>query len=262
MIPSIDLSNVFVAGIRVHVFGLLLVTAVVVGHTVFVRRVRSLGVGGPGDADAFAIVTVGAGMLAASAEAAIRSEGAASVASGLAGIELSSVKGFAAAIIAGALFLRIRKLDARSFADAAAYAAPFAWFFARLGCAAAHDHLGRPSSSWLAVRFPSGPRLDMGLLEWMCTPLLVGLVVVVSKRALSRGVMAGALAVAYAILRFLLDFLRAEDLGSRGDTRYSELTAAQWGAAPLLALGILLLLTAKEAPEDPKGPEAPLRKAE
>ena len=43
----------------------------------------------------------------------------------------------------------------------------------RFGCALQHDHLGIPSTYFLAVRFPGGPRFDLGLLRYTRAELLV-----------------------------------------------------------------------------------------
>ncbi len=62
------------------------------------------------------------------------------------------------------------------------------------------------------------------------------------------GLLAGSMAVAYALVRFPLDFLRATDLPG-SDTRYAGLTAAQWGALPLFAVGVwCVLFVANKAP--------------
>jgi len=51
------------------------------------------------------------------------------------------------------------------YLDAVGFVFPFCWTIARTGCALAHDHVGIASTSWIAVRFPAGPRLDLGLIE-------------------------------------------------------------------------------------------------
>jgi phosphatidylglycerol:prolipoprotein diacylglycerol transferase len=51
------------------------------------------------------------------------------------------------------------------YLDVVAFVFPFAWTIARAGCFFAHDHLGLASASWVAVQFPGGPRLDLGLIE-------------------------------------------------------------------------------------------------
>ena len=51
------------------------------------------------------------------------------------------------------------------YLDAVGFVFPFCWTIARAGCALAHDHVGVASTSWIAVRFPEGPHLDLGLIE-------------------------------------------------------------------------------------------------
>ena len=51
--------------------------------------------------------------------------------------------------------------------DNLAFAFAMGWIFGRAGWALAHNHLGPPSTSFLAVRFAGGPRLDFGLLEML-----------------------------------------------------------------------------------------------
>jgi len=46
------------------------------------------------------------------------------------------------------------------------------WVFGRLGCTTAHDHPGRHTGFLLAVRYPDGPRFDLGLYEFVFTLIL------------------------------------------------------------------------------------------
>ncbi len=277
---------------------------------------------------------------------------------------LSSAGGLAGAAAAGVLWVRRLRLDRRAalaLADLAAYAFPFAWLVARAGCALVHDHPGRLSTSFLAVSFPGGARLDCGLLELLSTPLLIALALTLSRshappppgaRSLPRapsspgapspsgqlssagapsspgapspsgelssagapsspgapspsgelssagapsptdapspnrspsallhppagpkqpvpslpasldprppGLLAASMAVAYSLLRFPLDFLRATDLPT-SDPRYLGLTAAQWGALPLFAAGAwcLVLATKNNHPPGPRDRSSP-----
>ena len=116
----------------------------------------------------------------------------------------------------------------------------------RAGCAIAHDHKGRLTDSWLAVRFPDGPRYDLGLLELALTPILVAVVTWVARHDRRPGMITGALAVAYAILRFPLDFLRATDLGVESDPRHFGLTPAQWACFLLLGVGAWVMVGARD----------------
>ncbi|MFT3764476.1 MAG: prolipoprotein diacylglyceryl transferase [Minicystis sp.] len=219
MIPDIHLDTLSVGPVRVQPFGLLLVLGLVVMHTVLARRAR--GLASPAVVEGFAIA-LGAGGIAA-AFAAERIAGGISMAFAAAG-----------AVAAGSVYVAVLRLDALGFADAAAGAFPFGWAIARLGCALVHDHLGPPSRSLLAVAFATGPRLDLGLLEWLLTPALF-VAVALGTRRRHAGAVAGAVAVTYALIRFPLDGLRV------GDARFGGLTAAQWGAIPLLAVGVALL---------------------
>lgn len=59
---------------------------------------------------------------------------------------------------------------------------PFAWTIARTGCALAHDHIGVASGSWMAVRFPEGPHLDLGLIEALSTACLAACFLLLDRR--------------------------------------------------------------------------------
>src|SRR5260370_37083557 len=79
--------------------------------------------------------------------------------------------------LGGLLWCRFRRLslfETLRRLDIVAYATPFAWMFGRLGCALAHDHRGLPSTSWIAVQFPEGPRYDLGLIEFL---FLIGMAI-------------------------------------------------------------------------------------
>lgn len=223
MIPAIDLSTFSLGQVHIHVFGLLLVLGVIIGHMALVRRARAMQLGSPWLIEGFAIA-IGAGAIVASF-----------VASQILGLGLSSVFGLAGAIAAGATYVLAVRGDLLRFADAAAYVFPFGWLPARLGCAAVHDHLGPSSTSILAVRFPSGSRLDLGLLEAMGTLVLLAAVVALGRRGSARpGIITAVVAMCYAVIRFPLDFLRVEDL----DLKLGSLTVAQWGCFTIFALGV------------------------
>jgi phosphatidylglycerol---prolipoprotein diacylglyceryl transferase len=99
-----------------------------------------------------------------------------------------------------------------------------------------HDHIGRPSGLPLAIRFPDGPRHDLGFYELLYTGLvLLPTVLVLVRRPHRPGTILASLALLYAPARFLGDFLRNVDLPS-ADLRYAGLTFAQY--ACLLLAGV------------------------
>ena len=154
------------------------------------------------------------------------------------------------------LYFRSQRLRAGPYTDALALGIVPAWAVARLGCAAAHDHPGVRSSSWLAVQFPDGPRLDLGLLDALVLAVLGAVLWWLARKKRPQGALFGVFALGYSVPRFFLDFLRATDLPN-SDRRFYGLTPSQW-ICPLLALGGIWLLRhglASPAPApDPPGP--------
>lgn len=249
VIPYIDLSSFTFAGATFHTFGLLVAIGVLVGHAIVSRRHRQLKLGASSEADWFCLVTFTSAFFFAHVfdvllyrpdllrhdwrELFMIHHG------------LSSFGGFAGTVVGALSWIRLRNLPPWVYSDLGAYAFPFGWLFGRAGCAIAHDHKGRRTDSWLAVRFPDGPRYDLGLLEFALTPLLIVLVTWLARHDRRPGMITGALAVAYAILRFPLDFLRATDLGVESDPRHLGLTPAQWACFVLLAVGLWVLSVAR-----------------
>jgi phosphatidylglycerol:prolipoprotein diacylglycerol transferase len=139
-----------------------------------------------------------------------------------------------------ALSTRVRRLR---YADAALVAVVVLLTFGRAGCASVHDHVGIASNSWLAVDFPAGnqsgvvgPHYDLGLFELALFGALLAGVVVLLRRPRRPGWIVAVVALAYAMPRFLLDYLRRETT----DPRYGGLTPAQWSC--LLTVGAALAL--------------------
>ena len=159
----------------------------------------------------------------------------------------SSNGGFLGAILGTWIwFTFIRKRQPFwKYADTIAYSLPFGWFFGRLGCFSAHDHVGQHSDFFLAVDFPEayygGPRHDLGLYEaiWVCCLALVHFSL--RKKSLPHSTFAMIFCFAYAPIRFGLDFLRNTDL--RGaDVRFLGLTPAQYGSLLFLMCGVVLFV--------------------
>ncbi|MCC6557648.1 MAG: prolipoprotein diacylglyceryl transferase [Polyangiaceae bacterium] len=161
---------------------------------------------------------------------------------------LSSFGGFVGALC-GVLAWRVYHGEpVLPMAEVIASAFPLAWVFGRAGCASVHDHPGRVSDAWFAVRYPYGPgtigRFDLGLYECLLTiPLAIAFAVLWRRRPhRPDGFYIGLMCVAYAPVRFALDFLREhEGKIQGGDPRYGGLTPAQWACFGLLALGVYFL---------------------
>jgi phosphatidylglycerol:prolipoprotein diacylglycerol transferase len=158
--------------------------------------------------------------------------------------------------IAGALWItRRKKLSAARIADfieICAFAFPFAWIFGRLGCALAHDHIGIETNSFLAVRFPDGPRYDLGLLELIWTLIIAALWLLLDRKRKPRptGFFTGLFFVLYGPVRFVLDTLRT------GDERWLGWTAGQYLSLVATLAGAALLVRALSRPSAPS-PSSP-----
>ncbi|MFO0760938.1 MAG: prolipoprotein diacylglyceryl transferase family protein [Byssovorax sp.] len=231
MIPYYRFDQLSLGPIHLHVFGTLLVLGIITAHSLLVRRARAMNLGSPAVIEGFA-VSLGAGALVLGF-----------VVERLLGLGLSSAAGALGALLVGLGYALIFRLDLLRLADALAWAVPPGWLVARLGCAAAHDHLSGPSTSIFAIRFPDGPKLDLGLCEVLLLPLAIG-AAHLAGQSRRQGAMAGAAALGYALLRFPLDFLRESDI------RFGGLTLAQWGCAALLIAGaVVAVISTRRAPD-------------
>lgn len=130
--------------------------------------------------------------------------------------------------------------------DAHAFAGPFGWFFARVGCFVTHDHPGRVTDFFLAVdAFQAGtppyqPRHDLGLYDAIAIAIIAAVFAVLSRKPRPDGLYVALLPILYTPCRFALDFLRAP-VGEGGDIRYVGLTPGQYAAAIFFIIGVVLL---------------------
>ncbi len=102
--------------------------------------------------------------------------------------------------------------------DIAAFVFPTGWLIARVGCALAHDHVGRASNSWMAVQFPEGPRLDLGLIEAIYTAAIVAIFYLLDRRRWPPPFYFGLFFLLYGPFRLWLDTMRQPP--SKADTNF------------------------------------------
>jgi len=179
---------------------------------------------------------------------------------------LSSFGGFTGAALTYLYLTKKEKIPRLPYADVVALGLAVGWIFGRMGCTTAHDHPGRHTTFFLAVRYPEGARHDLGFYELLFTLVMTGILFRYARRPRPAGRIIGLFATMYAPVRFGLDFLRATDV-ARPDERYAGLTPAQWACMAALGVGIWLLrrpspmleLTGPRAREDepPPGPDQP-----
>ena len=150
------------------------------------------------------------------------------------------------------------------YLDVMAYGFTVGWFFGRMGCFSAHDHVGLASTSALAVNFPDGwrdsvpaiagygapgftPRFDLGFLEmWYPAVLYLFFRFWADRQTgLRPGWYAAIFILFYAPVRFYLDTLRATDIDGADKRYFAELlspgfTPGQFGAVAVLVIGLVI----------------------
>lgn len=134
-------------------------------------------------------------------------------------------------------YLRLHRNIQLGFIDCIAFAFPFAWVFGRLGCALAHDHVGINTDHWLAVQFPGGSRLDLGLIEFLYTLLIAILFVFLNFYRWPPGFFISSFCILYGPARFIMDNFRT------GDPRYLGWTPGQYGSIVITFIGAYLIIS-------------------
>jgi phosphatidylglycerol:prolipoprotein diacylglycerol transferase len=202
---------------------------------------------------------------------------------------LSSVGGFIGALVGGIMWkyvtftragflfrpvLRPTPLEILPYADVILGIFPIGWAFGRAGCSIVHDHPGAFASkdAWLAVAWPtsdsdgvhhvfgplhavwgSGPRYDLGVLEMLFTIVLATACVATWHRRMAIGSYVVVTSLAYAPVRFAMDFLRIED-EAHADPRFLALTFAQWCSIALFVFGLAMLAYMRSRPTGATNP--------
>lgn len=142
-----------------------------------------------------------------------------------------SVGGISVGFLAAVVWCRWHKLslyESMRRLDIIAYALPIGWMLGRLGCSLAHDHKGFSSTSWLAVKFPEGPRWDLGLIEFL---FLIGMVTafrLLDRRPRPVGFFFGMFGVVYGGFRIWLDTLHIQPLRFYGGIAGVAVGLAGW----------------------------------
>jgi len=178
----------------VPAFSVTMVLAIVAGRWMILRRARRMGIGHEVIAPLYLCALL-AGFAGAMAGPLLHSKAG-----------LTSFGGAVGALVAAVLFCRLRGYSYERtlwMFDLLAFGGTAAAALGRLGCTLAHDHRGLLSTSWLAVRFPEGPRYDLGLIDFVFLSALFGVFCWLDRRPRPAGFFVIALAIAYSAFRIL-----------------------------------------------------------
>jgi phosphatidylglycerol:prolipoprotein diacylglycerol transferase len=241
VIPYINQPTLHVGPITIHAFGVLVAVAMIVGLRFVRRRAAAVGLD-PFLADRLVTWVLVGGFIGAhliDRFVYYFHETLADPVSILRFWEgLSSFGGFLGAIAGALLFFRKNPALSRwGYLDCVAYGFPFGWIFGRLGCTLAFDHPGSRTGFFLGEMYTDGVvRHNLGLYEALYTVLIAALFHHLGRQGRRPpGFFVAVLAIVYAPVRFLFDFLRKNDI------RYGGLTPGQWGALAVIVVGVLLL---------------------
>jgi phosphatidylglycerol:prolipoprotein diacylglycerol transferase len=155
---------------------------------------------------------------------------------------LSSFGGFLGGALAAVWYARSRRVSLLALGDLFCFVFPCAWVIARLGCFVVHDHPGAPSDFLLAVDDYNGEgiaRHDLGLYEALWALAMTPLVLWLGRRSRPLGFFTALVPIAYAVVRFFLDFLRAP-AEHGGDVRYLGLTPGHYASIAMLIAGLVV----------------------
>ncbi len=133
----------------------------------------------------------------------------------------------------------VRNDSMLAMADIISFGLVFGWIIGRVGCFMIHDHLGIHCNCPFALQTPTGPRLDMALLEIIGMMPLAILFFCYRHKNKTTGWFTSVLFIYYGVLRFILDFFRATDIAG-ADARYLGLTPGQFCAILMVAAGVFL----------------------
>ena len=155
---------------------------------------------------------------------------------------MSIFGGFFGALLAGIIYLKIKRLSFWEYADVVFFSLPLGLFIGRLGCFSIHDHLGKITADWnpLAIEYLGQARHENGLylsINGLILFIAFLLIRKYKKEKLFVGFYSVMFFLWYGVIRFWLDFYRAEDLPIVSDARYWGLTPAQYLSIVMVIAG-------------------------
>ncbi len=245
MIPAIQLQTVQLGPVTIYVWGLMVALGILVGAKASEWMLRRRGLDPKFVWDALGWIVLGAFIFARlfhvvfydPATYLARPVEIFAIWHG----GLSITGGFLGALLAALWFMRRRRVDLLSYADAMIFGLPLGTFIGRLGCFLTNMHPGVPTDFFLGMLHADGiVRHNLGLYLSFDGLLLFLAFLFMVRRNVRQGSYLVVFLIWYGVVRFGLDFLRAYE-GAVVDERYFGLTPAQYGSVLMVAAGIWLL---------------------
>jgi len=271
------------APLAIHPFGILVALGILVGALLTIRRGRFLGLNDDKLKNMIFSTVLSGVVVSHITDVLIYQEHPTTGKLLLALLDLrtglSSMGGFAGAVLGLYVWCRKNRERVFPYADALAYGLATGWFFGRTGCYVAHDHPGNRMNPgdpfyFLGVDYPCPEvpcgvkgddlfyvgnqfrRHDMGFEEAMFAGLLALFFLILGRFKPRLGVFVAWIATIYGPVRLGLDTLRIR-AGAHADVRWLGLTPAQYAAFLVTAIGLSLWYFVAKQPKQPREPDAP-----
>ena len=240
MIPYFPQPVLHLGPFEIHAFGVLAAAAVIIGGRVILLRAHRQGI--PVEQMfRFCFWVYASAMIGAYISKGVLDDFPAFVADPArifrVPLGVRSVGGISAGFLGGlawCLYHRLSALEGLRRLDIIAYAMPTAWMIGRLGCTLAHDHRGIATDSWIAVRFPEGPRYDLGLIEFLFLIVMVVAFRLLDRRPRAVGFFFGLYGVVYGGFRIWLDTLHMQPMRFYGGMAGVAVGLLGWAAMWML----------------------------
>lgn len=152
--------------------------------------------------------------------------------------------GFLGAILGGAIYVKIKKLDFWKMADVFAFGLPLGYAVGRIGCFLIHEHIGRLMSKpypW-GIEYYDGVRHETTLYSILSGLIIFIILIFWGNKINFNGKIFLIFLILYSISRFVIDIFRAVDLAESDPRFLLGMTISQIISLILLFSSIILLL--------------------
>ena len=146
--------------------------------------------------------------------------------------------GFVGAVVAGLLFIKIRKLNFWQYADAFTIPLIVGHIFGRIGDYLTGGHPGKPTDLPWAIFLNDELRHPVVLYEITGLGIILTILIILRRRKIHVGLLFTTYVGLYAAQRLFLDIYRIEST----DPRYLGLTPSQYIAIGFIAFSITMLI--------------------
>lgn len=239
MIPYRQLTHIHIGPIEIQVWGLIVALGIVTALALALRRAKKTGIKKAWVYDLtfysilFGLIgsRIGYVLFSWPADIPLTLLNAANITKG----GLSFTFGLAAAAAADMIYMRMKKINVLRFADFMAPYIVLAHAIGRIGCFLIGDHLGKTTNFFLGVAFNGAARHNVALYEIIILLAIFAVLTYLRRLKKFDGMIFASYLMLYPLLRFPLDFLRA-------DPTYHGLTAAQYALTILFAVSGMFML--------------------